>query len=107
MEAKAQAIRSRAIGWTEWEDPGVVENWSVIIPTRGRPEQLRRCVESLARLDWPVDGFELLVVDDGGGGLDEGSLQAACPNLRLIRQEHAGPAAARNRGAREAKNERL
>jgi GT2 family glycosyltransferase len=76
--------------------------WSVIIPTRGRPEQLRRCLESLARVEWPAEDFEVLVVDDGGD-LAEHDLR----NARLIRQEHAGPAAARNRGAYEAANERL
>lgn len=103
MEAEAHAIRRRAIGWTEWEDPGAM-NWSVIVPTRGRPEQLRRCLESLADVDWPADGYEVLVVDDGGG-LTEDSVQAG--NVRLIHQEHAGPAAARNRGACEAAYERL
>jgi glycosyltransferase involved in cell wall biosynthesis len=106
MEAEVAEIRSRAIGWTGWEDQGAM-SWSVIIPTRGRPEQLRRCLESLARVDWPAESFEVLVVDDGDGGLDEAAVQAAAANARLIRQEHAGPAAARNRGAHEAKHERL
>jgi GT2 family glycosyltransferase len=83
-----------------------MSNWSVIVPTFGRPEQLRRCLDSLARLEWPTNGYEVLVVDDGGS-LDPGLVRAACPNARLIRKEHAGPAAARNRGAHEAKNERL
>lgn len=102
MEAKAQAIPRRVNGWTGWEDQGAMD-WSVIVPTRGRPEQLRGCLESLARLDWPADGFEVLVVDDGGA-LTEA---AVGPKARLIRQAHAGPAVARNRGAREAANERL
>jgi glycosyltransferase involved in cell wall biosynthesis len=102
MEAEAAEIRSRANGWTEWEDQGAM-SWSVIVPTRGRPEQLRRCLASLARVDWPADGFEVLVIDDGG----DLSADIVGSTARLIRQEHAGPAAARNRGAREAKNERL
>jgi GT2 family glycosyltransferase len=107
MEAEATESRSPAIGWTGWEDPGAMTGpWSVIVPTRGRPEQLRRCLESLAQVEWPSDGFEVLVVDDGGG-LTEDSVHAAGPNARLIRQKHAGPATARNRGAHEAANERL
>jgi GT2 family glycosyltransferase len=105
MEAEAAEIRSRAIGWTGWEDQGAM-SWSVIVPTHGRPEQLRRCLESLARVDWPAETFEVLVVDDGGV-LAEDCVEAVGPNARLIRQNHAGPAAARNRGAREATNERL
>ena len=102
MEAEGQAIRSRANGWTGWEDPGAM-SWSVIIPTRRRPEQLRRCLASLAKVEWPADGFEVLVVDDGGD-LDASLVG---PHARLIRQAHAGPAAARNRGAHEAAHERL
>lgn len=102
MEAEGQAIRSRANGWTEWEDPGAM-SWSVIIPTRRRPEQLRRLLASLAKVEWPADGFEVLVVDDGGD-LDASLVG---PHARLIRQAHAGPAAARNRGAHEAAHERL
>jgi GT2 family glycosyltransferase len=78
-------------------------DWSVIVPTRGRPAQLRRCLESLARLDWPAESYEVLVVDDGGNLAGE----ELGPNARLLRQEHAGPAAARNHGAREAAHERL
>jgi hypothetical protein len=52
--------------------------------------------------------YELLVIDDGStdGGADlVRSLND--PRLRLISQENAGPGAARNRGAREARGEIL
>lgn len=44
--------------------------------------------------------FEVIVVDDGSG--DDGPAVAAAGGARVIRQANAGPAAARNRGAREA-----
>ena len=111
MEAEGQAVRSPADGWTGWEDQGAMsgtagKRWSVIVPTRGRPEQLRRCLESLAQVEWPRDALEVLVVDDGGG-LAGDCVETAGLNARLVRQEHAGPAAARNRGAVEARNGRL
>jgi cellulose synthase/poly-beta-1,6-N-acetylglucosamine synthase-like glycosyltransferase len=62
-----------------------------------------------SRLDYPRDRFEVIVVDDGGAApLDE----AAKPfhgllTLTLLRQENAGPAAARNKGAVEAAGEVL
>jgi GT2 family glycosyltransferase len=59
---------------------------SVIVPTRGRPAQLARCVAALERLDYPHDRFEVIVVDDVDG---------------------EGPATARNRGARRARGELL
>jgi GT2 family glycosyltransferase len=78
-----------------------VDRWSVVIPTRGRPGPLRRCLESLGRLDFPGDRFEVIVVDDGGG-VDDRLVESAGPRVTVIRQEHAGPAAARNRGAAAA-----
>ena len=74
---------------------------SVIIPTFSRPRQLNQCLERLSSQTYPHDRFEVVVVDDGGAlPLDElvdrhrGTL-----NVKLLRQENRGPAAARNRGA--------
>jgi glycosyltransferase involved in cell wall biosynthesis len=39
--------------------------FSVIIPTYNRPERLSVCLESLARLNYPPDRYEVVVVDDG------------------------------------------
>jgi glycosyltransferase involved in cell wall biosynthesis len=80
---------------------------SVVIPTYGRGESLRHTLTALAKQD--TRGFEVIVVDDGSP--DQVAADAA-PNagvfdLRIIRQENAGPAAARNRGAREAGGEIL
>jgi glycosyltransferase involved in cell wall biosynthesis len=80
---------------------------SVVIPTYGRGESLRHTLTALAKQD--TRGFEVIVVDDGSP--DPVTADTA-PNrdvfeLRIIRQENAGPAAARNRGAREAGGEIL
>ena len=84
-------------------------NFSIVIPTYNRPEQLVVCLQACALLDYPRDLFEVIVVDDGGATpLDEivtrfhGML-----TLKLLRQENTGPAAARNRGASEAAGEFL
>ena len=67
------------------------------------------CLQSLARLDYPHDRFEVIVVDDGSESplndivaKFEGQL-----NIRLIRQKNSGPAAARNTAAKQAKGEFL
>ncbi len=75
---------------------------SVVVPTRGRPGRLGPSLRSLAR-QLPAGGtVEVLVVDDGSQH-DVGPLVAASlPVARLIRQEHAGPGVARNRGAQAA-----
>lgn len=83
--------------------------FSIVIPTYNRPERLLNCLRAIAQLDYPRDRFEVIVVDDGSKTpLDE----AVAPlrdriDLKLIRQENAGPATARNRGAAEAQGEFL
>lgn len=76
---------------------------TVVVPTHNRPEQVRACVASLRRQDYPAERYEIVVVDDGGDrelrldcGLESG------PKPRLIRQDNSGPAAARNLGAAHA-----
>ncbi|HVF41731.1 MAG TPA: glycosyltransferase [Pyrinomonadaceae bacterium] len=85
-------------------------NFSVVVPTYERPAQLAACLRSLARLDYPRERFEVLIVDDAsrrpphelietlGGALD----------VKLLAlTKNAGPAAARNLGARRARGEFL
>lgn len=83
--------------------------FSIVIPTYKRPEQLSACLASLARLDYPRDRFEVLVVDDGSERPPEELVVSFRPQLRitLLVQPHAGPAAARNTGARQAKGRLL
>jgi GT2 family glycosyltransferase len=72
--------------------------FSVIIPTCGR-RRLDRTLAAVAGLNRSV--CEVIVVDDGSSpALDvkRGDLP-----LRVVRQQRSGPAAARNRGAREAR----
>lgn len=75
----------------------------MIIPTYNRPDSLRACLDSL-KAQLFGETWEVIVVDDGGRenlttltGEFEESL-----NLTVIRQENAGPAAARNRGVQSA-----
>jgi GT2 family glycosyltransferase len=87
----------------------VLPSVSIVIPTFGRPRQLTDCLRSLTRLDYPRDRLEVLVVDDGGpAALDDvvSPFQSEVP-LTLIRQENAGPSAARNAGAQRAVGEYL
>ena len=83
--------------------------FSIIIPTYMRPEQLAVCLRSLARLDYPRDRFEVIVVDDGSRKPPHGVIAEFHANLdvMLLTQTHAGPATARNTGAAQAKGEIL
>jgi glycosyltransferase involved in cell wall biosynthesis len=77
-------------------------DFSVVVPTRDRPERLARCLAALERQRGA--SVEVVVVDDGSARADEVSEAVArCPRARVIHQKTAGPAAARNAGARGAR----
>ncbi|MGB3298264.1 MAG: glycosyltransferase [Phormidesmis sp.] len=81
-----------------------VLDFSVIIPTYNRPDQLRLCLAALSQISYRRDRFEVILVDDGS----QTPLNAAINpfqsqlNITLLRQKNAGPAAARNAGAQQA-----
>lgn len=78
--------------------------FSVVVPTYARPGPLAACLQSLARLDYPRHRFEVIVVDDGSPNPPEDLVDPFRGRLEvaLLRQPHAGPAAARNAGAAQA-----
>ena len=83
--------------------------FSIIVPTYNRPDRLENCLKAIAELDYPRDRFEVIVVDDGSK-TPLNSVVLPFQNqiqIKLLRQENAGPAAARNRGATEARGEYL
>ncbi|MEQ9618553.1 MAG: glycosyltransferase [Deltaproteobacteria bacterium] len=79
-------------------------SFSIIIPTYERFKELDACLDSITNIEYPEDKFEVIVVDDGSTNSPEDVVKAYQTRIdvKLIIQEHAGPAAARNRGAREA-----
>jgi len=80
---------------------------SVIIPVKDRAGELRNCLDSLSRLDYPVERREIIVVDDGSS---DATPQVACELGAVLVDSGAvggGPANARNRGAAVARGEIL
>lgn len=77
---------------------------SVIIPTHNHAEFLPAAVASVRAQRWP--GLEIVVVDDGATD-DTGRLlrEIAGDDLRCVRQQRAGAAAARNRGIAESRGD--
>jgi alpha-1,6-rhamnosyltransferase len=63
---------------------------------------IRPALESVLAQDWQE--LEVIVVDDGSTDATA-EIAESHERVRCIRQENAGPAAARNAGAREAKGE--
>jgi len=80
---------------------------SVVIPTYNRLPILQKCLRALEeqQLTPPVDRYEVVLVDDGSTDDTVHWLDAhatAFPHVRLIRQDHGGPAEGRNRGVDHA-----
>lgn len=89
------------------DHPSSSASVSVVIPTRGRPELLKRCLQALTDQEYPADRFEVVVVEDGGpgpAGQVVGEL-AGRPTMRYVPVPRGGPAAARNAGWRLARGE--
>lgn len=78
---------------------------SIIIPTRDRWETLARTLPAVLGQEVPGGELEVLVVDDGSRNAPcEVVLRASSRGqVRLLRQDGRGPAAARNRGLAEAR----
>ena len=81
-------------------------NFSVVIPTYNRSLYLRELLKHLLMQDYPKDKHEIVVVDDGSTDGTEtlantvvGEIDIA---IRYYRQDHKGPAAARNLGIRKS-----
>jgi cellulose synthase/poly-beta-1,6-N-acetylglucosamine synthase-like glycosyltransferase len=81
--------------------------FSIVIPTYNRHAQLSGCLRACARLDYPRDCFEVIVVDDGGTAPLDAVLGQfnGMLTLQLLRQANAGPGSARNRGVFAARGE--
>jgi len=80
---------------------------SVVIPTYNRLAILEKCLLALEhqKIFSEINEYEILVVDDGSDDATCSFLESKSdyfPHVRLIRQDHAGPGAARNKGVVES-----
>jgi len=77
--------------------------FTVVIPTRDRPDPLARCLAALERQE-DCPEFEIVVVDDGSSAEHEvAAAIAGSPRARGARTAPSGSAPARNRGVHEAR----
>jgi GT2 family glycosyltransferase len=72
---------------------------SIVVPTRNRHSAIRDCVNACLRSEYRHHLFEVVVIDDGS---KPPIADFGVANVRVIRQQPAGPAAARNSGIRAA-----
>ncbi len=81
---------------------------TVIVPTRDRAGDLDECLGALARMDYPRDRVEVIVVDDGSTDSDAVAKVVSRHGGRLLMNAcNRGPSYSRNRAAREATGEIL
>lgn len=82
---------------------------AVVIPSHNRVELLKRTLGFLNEQTYPDWRYEVIVADDGstdGTGEAVSILQKKVRyKLKYARQEHRGPAAARNRGIKESESQ--
>ena len=72
---------------------------SVVVPTRDRPDQLPTCLDGIAKLDYPRDRLQVIVVDDSGGSA---TVEDVALDVELMATDRIGPAGARNAGVERA-----
>ncbi len=77
---------------------------SVVVPTRDRPESLRRTIAALAA-QRTARGWELIVVDDASDPKVDARMLEVVPCARLLHGDGLGPARARNLGVAAARGE--
>lgn len=83
--------------------------FSVVIPTYNRRPILKKCLRAMEQQrlasGGPIEGYEIVVVDDGSTDGTVTWLQERAeefPHVKLFEQNHLGPAAARNLGVEKA-----
>ena len=86
--------------------------FSIVIPTYNRQPILEKCLRALEQQIWEnsglIQGYEVVVVDDGStdGTVDWlHQSHAEFPHVRVLQQDHQGPAAARNLGVEAAQGD--
>ena len=79
--------------------------YSIIIATYNRIDELRELLSSADRMVFPVDHFEIVIVDDGSTDATEGFITNydASYDIQYLSQQNKGPGEARNHGMTKAK----
>jgi glycosyltransferase involved in cell wall biosynthesis len=80
---------------------------SIVIPTYNRLARLKQVIAAIERQTYPQRDIEVIIVSDGStDGTDEYLSAIKAPlSLRFMPQANAGPAAARNKGIRNAQGD--
>ncbi|MEQ8224899.1 MAG: glycosyltransferase [Candidatus Eremiobacterota bacterium] len=95
--------------FTSQEGSSASVKLSIIIPTFNRRDVLFYCLKSLSNQSFPVDNFEVLVIDDGSTEDIPSLIKEFNQSLfiRYFRQDKKGQASAENLGIKHAAGEIL
>jgi glycosyltransferase involved in cell wall biosynthesis len=80
---------------------------TVLIDTYNHERFIERAIASVLEQDMPMDGVEILVVDDGSTDRTPEIVRAFEPRVRLIRKPNGGQASAFNLGFAQARGDIL
>jgi GT2 family glycosyltransferase len=89
----------------EWDTNETLPFVSVILPVYNDAVALCRCLHSLRKQTYPVDRFEVIVVDNGSTKDNPQAVVADFPGYRYCVETKVGSYAARNRGMSLANGE--
>jgi GT2 family glycosyltransferase len=78
---------------------------SVVIPTYRDWDRLRVCVDALRRQTYPMESFEVIVVDNDPEAVDP--WEPPAPNVTILQEPKRGSYAARNKGITHARGDIL
>lgn len=104
-----ERLSDEGLAYLTWSVPDeLLPTVSIVVPVRNRPRQLDACLAALARLEYPSDRWEVIVVDDASS--DDTAARAEAWKERLALQlirlpQQVGAAECRNQGARAARGE--
>lgn len=79
---------------------------SIIIPAYNAEKTIGNCLKALQNQSFPRKEFEVIVVDDGSTD-ETAAIASSFRGTIVLRQKNAGPAVARNAGAKKASGEIL
>lgn len=77
---------------------------SVVIPAYNSEKTIERCIIALLNQSYTKNQYEIIVVDDGSTDKTT-DVVSKFKRVRLIRQNHRGPAVARNFGVKKSKGQ--
>jgi glycosyltransferase involved in cell wall biosynthesis len=83
--------------------------FSIIIPALNEEETIGRCLESLQKLDYPLNAFEVILIDNGSQDrtVEVANAHAGELALKVLVQTHGRVTSLRNLGYRHARGEFL